>query len=1173
MKIYRKHRISLLTGAVAMLMGATGCSDDLDTGFGVNEVEGRDTKISLSVSAPEMPRLESRTDMADDDAYKVVTLWVGIYNSGSGKSTLLDDNSTTNNGLFLVNGEHGFQTSQDNHVRHPLTDIATKSGRSYIVAVANPDMNTGYKMDAQGNIGDEKPLLTLLQEASTWEEFKSIVISRPLRENGAADIFMPNATINPLVMSGIYSEEGQNHAANYDWSQVEPVYIGVNSAGVTLHGAIHLRRPYSQIKFDIQRAENTEIVDFEVESYVVHNVPTYGWLFERKQAENPAGKPWEYANAGDPMELDVTKNTNYRNSLTYTSADIEGKDNHFTFDFWQMENKRTGILEGTDATDYQKRDVEWDDGNRNTGVYSSLCPKATPQVATLNNFAGYVEINAKLTYTNPAGNPNNPTIPDQTFPTINSREVYAKYIVHLGYIGGNANDFNSLRNSIYTYRVKIKSATEIIVEAFKQGENQPGAEGTVIDVTNQMFNLDAHYAAFNIELTAENLRDFSFSIVAGDHRFSVDKAGNDTGSTKIPTSTTDADYQYYSWIEMMPTNSTDANVLAAYPGIGSPKLYKLNDIRKNYKEDGTGLTAGYYTVFVNEYTYEGETTGAVGNQTGGKWRDYVNQPNRMAYLNVAQATSADGLSRYFRSKYAVSQRSIQTYYNTADNPANAIGVEHINETFGMDMRWPTTGVALADGTDDYPDVPNTTIADGGVLSPDNGRYNVWIASGGGNIITDASQSWTTAGAWTTYVQCGNANNSTTGVANAVKRIDNNNQRVPNNEKLPKTWPVPMPVLLSAGDFSGATQSATASINTYDPQTDADEAQVIHAMHACMNRNRDLNGNGVIDANELRWYLPASGKYARVIMGRNALSTPIMDYDNNTELTYAPSSGNNGRLSLATSDGKTVWAVEGMSMSNFGQYHVPSWSVRCIRNLGVNLSEVTSDPTDDPIDPAYSVQKGTGDYSTGAVVKNKHYYGTSLRDYSEDPLPLHKTNSPYNKIGRYGFEVALRGNAVTNGALVQQSTEATASYTSANGTTADGNPSPTSYTSYINNATSCADLNNYSGRRGWRAPNQKELIIMRREGLLLFPNDYSYYQGCTIEFYQNSSPFDSNNSDITNNKTTQNPNGYQGHRICTVRFDAATANWWNTCTNVRCVRDLTAAEAGMTYNQIRQYKQP
>lgn len=1111
-----------------MLMGAAGCSDDLDTGFGVNEVEGRDTKISLSVSAPEMPRLESRADMADEDAYKVETLWVGIYNSGSGKSTLLDG---TNNGLFLQDGDpdnnHGFSGGVKSHDRYALEDINTKSGRSYIVAVANPDKNTGYKMDAQGNIGAETSLLTLLQGASTWEEFKSIVISRPLRENGAADIFMPNATINPLVMSGIYSEVDMNHAANYDWSQVEPVYIGLDAGGVTLPGAIHLRRPYSQIKFDIQRAENTDIVDFEVESYVVHNVPTYGWLFERKQSENPAGKPWEYANAGDPMELDVTKNTNYRSSLTYTSADIEGSNNHFTFDFWQMENKRTGILEGADIT-YQKRDVEFKtDGGQNTGVYTSLCPKATPQVATLNNFAGYVEINAKLTYKN-AVSPDNPEaipgIPDEEF-DYTSREVNAKYIIHLGYIGANANDFNSLRNSIYTYRVKIKSASEIIVEAFTNNENQPGAEGTVIDVTKQMFNLDAHYAAFNIELTREDLNSFSFSILADNYRFAIGEDGKPTAnSNDIPTSTTDDTYPYYSWIELAKTTGED--VLAAYPGIGtytgSNRLYRLKDIRDN----AATLTPGWYTVFVNEYTYEDESEDNRGNEKT-NWRNYVNKPNRMAYLNVAQHVSADGLSSYYRSKYAVSQRSIQTYYNAAE-ATTALGVEHDNETFGMNIRWLTGNATNINGKN-YPGVSLTG------LSNDNGRYNVWINSGG-------SDKDIKAGKWETYVQ--------TTKPNAVDVITNTNQNLPPALKPAKTWPVPMPMLLAPGNFTQAASYVSTGTQpfpnvynrqagAYDPQINHTSAQYIQAMHACMNRNRDLNGDGDIDANELRWYLPAAGKYVRVILGRNSLSTPIMDYESTQTLPFGSGRGQNSRFHMIASDNVIIWCEEGLSrsMMNTQNYSGPPWAVRCIRNLGTNLRNVTSD---EKVDPAYDGSDlGTDNYSTGGVVKVKHYYGTSLRDNSGEALPMHKSNSAYNKLGRYGFEIALRGNQTT-----QQNTEASA--TGYRGST-------TAYTNAVNAASPCATLNaplpNGSGRTGWRVPNQKEIVIMRRLGLV----SGTYYMTCTQEYWNN---------------TTDASGGNTFNRILTVRPDAACAADYDEISVVRCVRDLTAAEAGKTYYQIR-----
>lgn len=1093
-----------------MLMCAAGCTDDLDTGINANETEGHDTKITLCVAAPEMNRLESRADMDDEDAYKVESIWVGIYNFSTGKSTITDYDG---NGLFLDTNDkdHGFTTNNKAHDTNTLTDIKTKSGRSYIVAVANPDRNTGYKMNSDGSIGAETSLLELLKGASTWNKFKSIVISRPLLQ-GSADIFMPNATLNPLVMSGTYSETGLNNDGTIDWNNIEPVYIDIATDGVKLNGAIHLRRPYSQIKFNIERAADTEIVDFEVQSYVVHNVPTYGWLFERKQSATPSN-PWEYANAGDPMQTDATKNENYRSSLTYTSADINGSDNKYSFDFWQMENKRTGILAEADARNYQKRELEWENG----GVYKSLCPTSTP---TLNNFAGFVEINAKLTYKDPENNPGNPTIPDETFPSVTSREVTAKYIVHLGYIGGDANDFNSLRNAIYTYNVKIKSASEIIVEAFTNQENQPGAEGTVIDVTDKMFNLDAHYGAFNIKLTQTELQNFSFSILADNYSFAIGEDGNPTTNSNPIPAAGDPTYPYYSWIELTPT--TDENVLAPYPGIGSNKLYKLKEIRDN----ASTLPEGWYTVFINEYTYEDESDGNRGNETGRKWVNYVNKPNRMAYLNVAQHVSADGKSSYYRSKYAVSQRSIQTYYDTDNSTTTALGVEHINETFGMDLRWP--------------DLSNYNQ-----LSADNGRYNVWIYSGGGN------GNWTTAGNWTDYVQCGNESGNTNGVPNKVNEINNTNQLVPEADKAAKTWPVPMPVLLDADAFTGDDKSAEARINEYDPQTTQATAQVIHALYACMNRNRDLNGNGKIDANELRWYLPASGKYARVIMGRNSLSTPIMDYANTTRLGFAPSSGYNGRLSLASSDGKTIWVVEGMSMSDFGVYHVPSWSVRCIRNLGVNLRTVTSDPTNDPVNPAYTVDKGTDTYSTGAAVKISHYYGTSLRDYSSEPLPLHKTNSDYNKLGRYGFEVALRGNSVTT----PQGSEATASYESA-----------TVYTNYINNATSCESLNTSSGRTGWRTPNQKELVIMRRAGLLPFnqAEENKNFQSCTVEYYQNTPPFNSPaNIDLNN--------GYQ--RICTVRKDAATAQYFGNCSMVRCVRDLTAAEASMTYDQIRVYKQP
>lgn len=82
-------------------------------------------------------------------------------------------------------------------------------------------------------------------------------------------------------------------------------------------------------------------------------------------------------------------------------------------------------------------------------------------------------------------------------------------------------------------------------------------------------------------------------------------------------------------------------------------------------------------------------------------------------------------SQHFKAKYALSQRSIQTYYDitkAAAGDGTALGVEHVNEVFGMNIRW-----TVSDPSDSY--------------DADNGRYNVWLALGGSNNGTQATTQW------------------------------------------------------------------------------------------------------------------------------------------------------------------------------------------------------------------------------------------------------------------------------------------------------------------------------------------------------------------------------------------------------------------------------------------------
>lgn len=1105
----------------------TACNDDIDMPATVDGPEGEDTTISLTIQAPEMSHLESRADMTTDEANSVRSLWVGIYSYATSRSTLSDGN---NSGLLLQNGQHGFTSGNKSHTRYTLTGINTKSGRSYIVAVANPDLNYGYTMDANGKLGAKSKLSDLLAQADTWDKFQSIVIEREPFQN-AAVLGVPNNS--PLPMSGIYVDN-ENLTHPDDWTKVEPYQIPLSKNGLNLKGSIHLRRPFTQVKFNVSVSE--DIVSFDVESYRVYNVPTYGWLYERSQSDDLTNRI-DYANAGDAMQPIVDDNTNYKPSLVYPSTNITENNGVYSFDFWMMENKRTGRADF--CTDYQKREREYKNADgTNSGVYESLCPTAEP---TLNNLATYVEIRGTLTYKN-GNNVENPSqIPEGegagTLPgNVASRTVEATYKVHLGYAVGNnegekARDFNNYRNSIYNYNVTVRSANSIIVEAFRIGDNpelQPGAEGVVTDVTDNLFECDAHPEVFNIYLTTEEIANFSFTMRSYYNNqeiviYQQKKDENGVQKNNIPERGDD-NFKFYNWIELVPTGLTaqteaNKNRIKEFPNLARNPNWKTQTAAQRgfyYPGElaGSGLTGQYFTVYVNEHAYVpryGDDNW--GNEVGNNWHAYVNTTRpRQAWFNVSQETSNDGQNVYYRSKYALSQRSIQTYYNMGNNTvATALGLEHVNESFGMNIRWTKDIIAN--------------------LDPDNGRYNVWLGVNGTDGGSEADN-------WSSVVKL-----NTSQIVNEITNSKTNGQMQYAQDYFntaEKTWNVPMQNTIAGNSLSGTAGMYDGKANQYDPQVNGNNIQYIEALQACMNRNRDENGNGVIDAAELKWYLPASGKYARIILGRRTLSNPLMNYQQST-LRYACTNGGNTIYHFIASDNVIVWADEGMSSSSFyganpeyAQYYYAPWQIRCIRNLGTDLTSVSRG---EKVTPAYDDK--TKNTTTGSgVVKVNAYYGAALRDPVTTYLPMHKSNSPYNALGRYGFEIAEVDNGNTNNP-------------NKNTTEAPATAYRTSYDTYndaVIKATPCSKLNQGT-KKGWRIPNQAEAVIMRRMGILRNNgSNTSQFMTCTQEYYSNATP--AVGSDTPGS----------AYRILTVRTALATAQPISDINVVRCVRDLTAEEA-------------
>lgn len=1014
--IQRYIRTLFLSLSFALPLLLTSCVEDV---FGSDE-ETRSVKLHLKVDLPSM-NVMTRSDISEGLDMRVESLWVGVYSTNGNKE--LTGSTVAEN-----------PQSEEHNNNKAYVDIEAKSGSSYIVAVANYANRT--VIDEAGN---QVSLETALKNADTWDKFMGI--SALWNADGHVSTDVP---VNALLMSGNYMES--NHPDG-SYTEIQPVSIPRDGA---LDGSIHLRRVVSQVRFNVSYDENN-ISDFEVLGWRVCNIPNQSWLAERSTGILNAGDV-KSASSGRPS---------YQNSVESSLVEQNGKT--VSFDWWQLENKRTGLNPPADMTDavkaYRYREEEYKDASGlNTGKYKSLVSSAIS--TDPNNNATFVELKVRMRL---RVDENGEKLNDNTY-----RVFDGVYTVHLGYFEGSgvekAKDFNSRRNSKYTYNVTVKNVNDVMVEAKKEGENSPGAEGFISDVTDAFVQLDAHYGEYNIYLSDTDLEQFEYLIRA------YDQNGNivyiDSKDTSTVPSAGSTNRKYLNWVQFRKT--TGANVLTAYKPANTSGTYYLDEFKAGIQNKT--ITSGYYTVFFNEYVYEDNTNG---NESSGEaWHGYVNRPDRQVWIRVQEHKSADTESRYFRSKYAFSQHSIQTYYNTSS--ATALGVEHINESYGLNLR------ANSHGSDD-----------------DNGRYNTarFIRNG-----TWSNNSYE----WSSYVS-----ETTAQTVNAI----NNIQGVTRDKV---THPLRALVAYS-GSLTPPTYDPDQT--SYDPDQTSSR-QYIDARNACTNRNRDLDGDGKIDANELRWYVPTSNQLIRIILGRRSLTDPIMDYRANSTLA---SSINDDLPSLVIygSNGRSIWAMEGVSTSDWGDhqyYHGTPWNVRCVRNLGTNMGSTRFNTVATP-----AFRKRSNATNTVEMV---YYDSKSIRTEKLTRIIPHTiADQDYNRVYKAFQYSDVQKLGTLNG------------YNTYGG----------DWANWLRSVNPCSALNT-TNSTGWRIPNQKEIIVMLTLGI--YPTAVNFMPSATFSFYNTSGKGEWSNSNINTNKFKV---------MCTTVWGLGTQAMYsdinNKDTEVRCVRDV------------------
>lgn len=1068
---------------IVLCLLCISCTDELRSGTAY-VVEGEPATVTLSLTQQDMS-VKTRAALSDDDANRINSLWVGIYyeNDAEGKRTVKK---------FFKTGDTGFEVPGAEHQEVKLPTITTTSGKCHIVAVANYDSNYGISddKDVMDNKSDAQPLVSLLENADTWEQFKSISSIRD-----PANVQMMSSNI---VMCGVYYE-GTEHS-NKHWIEEddnEKTYAILPGA-TTMTGSIHLRRLIAYNIFNIIPGPNVTV---EPLSWQVFNNPSISYLHEQNGNsadvsqffQNSTNDYYRKNHGISPVSLSF-EYTDYTDATGGSDGKHSGK--YYSFDFYQYENKQTAVeyekkgdgdyvgINPETTKPYTDREREWKNPGEtngyvsNTGLYKSLCEENDKEEFKVGgkytrNFASFVVLRAKVSYWIDAnGEPTGEK-------TANARRISgeAVYTIHLGYCEGDdsaekAKDFNCRRNTKYTYNVTINGVDNIVVEAKTDGENEPGAEGIVTD-TEGYYELDSHYCVFNIRLTDEERKNLSWMIQAPYDNEVVELSSLKNSET---LHLEEWEKKFYNWIEFRPT--TDERVLAPYAltdeeGKILPTwtLEDLRDVEKHpwveyqfTKSDYYGTEKGYvtampkekaddandnttkrwYTVFVNEYVYEDND-----NETGSNWYKYVNKGDRLVWLNVNkpntdnQYISSDRESIYSNNtKYLISQKSIQTYVNDRkqdDENLAIIGIEHINESYGMNLVW----------------------TDNNSTKNANGRYILW------NYINNGRQAWANFSAQSKSVPTANGTQIVQTVAQLTPEIKKQQE---NQEALIR------PVWQQSG-WNG-------SPNAYDPN----DTKIVHeAIASCMNRNRDLNGNGLIDLDEVRWFLPTTEMYARIYLGSSSLRSPMMNFYAVDALEYSanqwPYNSYNSRFHFITANKEIVWAEEGLSLTQNTNYesHPYAWEIRCVRLMGINLDKMEEDRQ---MEVVYEHDE------TNRTFTFTYLDEASIRSSTTSPLLVHKINDNLNRVPRK-FEYAKEDDIVI---LANKEIGV--------GSSKDNNAV---WKNYLAKNNPCAKLGS-----GWRVPNQKELIYMRRAGLLpeshtdkdgkSFRNKEQDYLTCTQCFF-------------------------------------------------------------------------
>ena len=530
-----------------------------------------------------------------------------------------------------------------------------------------------------------------------------------------------------------------------------------------------------------------------------------------------------------------------------------------------------------------------------------------------------------------------------------------KYLIHLGdFSKGDWSDYNVQRNTFYTYTVTVKGVDDIKVEVETNEENSTGATGNVTIAKEVIAVCDAHYVSKTMSFYAKNIDDAMTWYV----KTPFCEGGPQLIGGEMVVSGLD-----YKWIHFRTNYLGLDGEYSANRRAYTPTAYVLN-------ADGTDNDGIMDVIQLVSYMRRQKALYEAGKASefdGTSESEGGPKINVTAFIdefyydaNPVTGTKSDDLWKSFVNKDDRCLHILTSAQYSQDNESSITGsvvtiqqksIRSIYNTaasntalksaWGVEIKDENADIWRYNESADKTGRPNTTSENRGNSDLFNGRLN---SVKEWNLCNSNSTTFNDGGKWSDYMD--------TEVSNEESMMDKDHRML---------------------------------------------------RYSCMERNRDNNGNGVIDRDEVRWYMASVRQLVGLYIGADLLSASEKLYNRDADQKASPLgsqwrqhvvsstwSGSNSNLPTI------VWAEEGSSTGALtGSWDhtgnaIEKWSLRCVRNLGMGTDPVLSEMPQDYIE---CDKNSDGSYTFTNTFLNE----ACMRYYSSRELDADNELSEQNKV--------------------------------------------------------------------------------------------------------------------------------------------------------------------------------